>query len=415
MADRKKKFPLHILVLADVFFPDTIGGAGRVAKELSVALAKRGHSIRVISRNVRGRLPEIENLAEGIVVHRFDVRSKKGAGFFADEIVNTVKTVKNMRCEWNFDAVCIHQSLSGIGPLLAGQLKETPVLYFFHSPWHEEFIEKRTGQGKRLYRKTALAAGLMKTIEQIVTRKSSRLCVLSSYMAQKAMTIHGLRREKISILPAGVDTSRFCLPGLGQKALRNALDLPSEKTVFFTARNLVPRMGLENLVKAFAGANILSTKAVLVIAGSGELRKRLLQLIESCHLDGKVRLLGHVADEKLIQLYQAADYFVLPTAALEGFGLVILEAMACGTPVVGTNVGAIPEVISAFDPRLVVPDGGAPAIRQCLETIVSNPDLFDYDPSVCRKFVTDRYSWDKTAATFEKVAQSLMASHSNGL
>jgi glycosyltransferase involved in cell wall biosynthesis len=333
----------------------------------------------------------------------------------AGEVVNSIAAVKRLLSNWRMDVVLVHQSLPGLGPSVAGQFTGTPLIYFFHSPWHEEYLVKRQDDKQISSLKDRLAAGLMRQIEGTMVRRADRVCVISEYMKRKAVRIHGLCEKTVAVVPAGVDTAKFCLPGGGREDVQKRLKLPRNRTLFFTARNLVPRMGLEHLVRAFSLGNRLRKKALLLVAGSGPLAGRLRRLIRSESLEDTVQLLGYVSEDHLIQLYQAADFFVLPTAALEGFGLVILEAMACGTPVVGTNVGAIPEVISAFDPRLVVPAGGAPAIRQCLETIVSNPDLFDYDPSVCRKFVTDRYSWDKTAASFEKVAQSLMASHPYGL
>ena len=98
----------------------------------------------------------------------------------------------------------------------------------------------------------------------------------------------------------------------------------------------------------------------------------------------------------------AADFFVLPTRELEGFGLVILESMACGTPVLGTPVGAIPELIGTFDRRLVFEDKDWQAMKNKMEEIVRKPGEFSIDPLECRQFVEKGYSWQKTAETFER-------------
>ena len=106
-------------------------------------------------------------------------------------------------------------------------------------------------------------------------------------------------------------------------------------------------MGIDNLIEAFHRSKILRQKGLLLIGGKGLLEDRLKSMVENYDLHGSIRFLGHIPEIDLPQKYQAADFFVLPTRNLEGFGLVILEAMASGTPVLGTPVGAIPEVIGS--------------------------------------------------------------------
>jgi len=161
-------------------------------------------------------------------------------------------------------------------------------------------------------------------------------------------------------------------------------------------------MGIENLIEAFNQSDTLRRKGSLLIGGQGFLENRLKAMVENYKLQQIIRFLGHIPEPDLPGTYQAADFFVLPTRNLEGFGLVILEAMASGTPVLGTPVGAIPEVIVAFDERLIFNGTGWREIRKKMEEVIERPDQFRFDPKACRRFVEEGFSWKKIATDFEE-------------
>jgi glycosyltransferase involved in cell wall biosynthesis len=393
---------MNLLMLADVFFPDTIGGAGRVAYHLSVELGKRGYDVHVITRNPDRKLPCHEELDANLTVHRFPIPLHKSTGLIASEIKNSLSLSKMLSRDITFDLCCVHQSLVAIGPLLFGPLRNTPMVHFFHSPWHEEFmVKKQKGGGKTAVGAKAVAS-LMRWAERRVILKASKIFVLSNYMANRAMELHGCLEDRIKRIPAGVGLDRFQLPRDGKKAAKEAADLPIDRTAFLTVRNLVPRMGLESLIQAFSHSHVLRSKALLLIGGEGFLKDQLASMVEKNNLRGCIRLLGHVSDQELPGLYQAADFFVLPTRSLEGFGLVILEAMASGTPVLGTPVGGIPETLEQFDSRLIFEGTGWQDIKAKLEEAVEHPEAFHFSPSECRKFVEDNFSWEKMADAFEE-------------
>jgi glycosyltransferase involved in cell wall biosynthesis len=164
-------------------------------------------------------------------------------------------------------------------------------------------------------------------------------------------------------------------------------------------------MGLDTLIESFSQSRVLRYKGLLLIGGRGFLESNLKAQVESSGLNDTVRFLGYVSDEELLQVYQASDFFVLPTRELEGFGLVILEAMASGTPVLGTPVGGIPEVIGLFDKRLIFDGTGWQDMKRKLEQVIEKPDSFRFDPQDCRAFVERNFSWKKAADAFEQEAK----------
>lgn len=397
---------MKILVFADVWFPDTTGGAGRMATQSSVELARMGHEVHAITRNTGGELPEYEQIAEGVHVHRF-LFSGAEQGMLRGMVEEMRGSLEALRCleDTEFDVAVIHQSLPAFAPYIMGKLRGIPSVYYFHSPWHEEFLIRRASLGRPLGRKDKIILWLMRLIEGRLVRRSRSAVVLSEYMESKLREYHHPSSSNIERIPGGVDISRFKLPEGGRRAARERLRLPEGRTVFLTVRNLAPRMGLENLIQAFASSRRLQEEAVCVIGGRGLLEERLKAMVRDNALESCILFWGHVPEEELADLYGAADWFVLPTRLLEGFGLVIPEAWACGTPVLGTPQGAIPDVIGTLDERHVFDGVNAPQLQEKLEEVLTTPQAFSYPPEALREHAVQSFSWAMVAEAFERVVK----------
>jgi SAM-dependent methyltransferase len=143
----------------------------------------------------------------------------------------------------------------------------------------------------------------------------------------------------------------------------------------------------------------------LLIGGSGSLRTELEALAAALGVAAHVRFLGFVPDADLPLYYQAADCFVLPTRELEGFGLVTVEALACGTPVLGTPVGATPELLDPLDPALVFPAATAEAMAgrlgDFLDRLERAPGPAAALRAAARAHAERHYGWDRTVETLE--------------
>ena len=398
---------MRILFLADVLFPDTTGGAGRVAYHLSRELAKRGHVVDVITRNPARMLPSRENLDANLTIHRFLLPQRESFAVPLSEIKSSVLLARELGLEVDFDVVCVHQSLVAIAPLLCTSLRNIPLVYFFHSPWHEEFLIKQEMHGGKATSGATAVAFLMKWAERRLVLKASRVFVLSNYMGMKAVGTHGCVEDRVKKIPGGVDLNRFLLSEVGKEPVKRGLAIPLDKVIFLTVRNLVPRMGIENLLEAFNHSSALRNTGLLLIGGEGFLKESLLAMVQKYNLENSIKVLGRISESDLTRHYQAADFFVLPTRALEGFGLVILEAMACGTPVLGTPMGAIPEVIGPFDRNLLFEGSEWPHLKSKLEDVVRRPSQYRFTPETCRSYVEKNFSWEKMADAFEREIRML--------
>ena len=189
------------------------------------------------------------------------------------------------------------------------------------------------------------------------SQERSRILVLSSFSRGLVEELHPKHADRIRVVQGGIDT-RFFHPEGDQQAARRLLGLPAEASTSSHARRLDARMGLEELLRAFALVG--DERVTLAIVGRGMLEAALRNLASELGLASRVRFVGTVSDEELRDWYRAADLFVLPTTAYEGFGLATAEALACGTPVLGTPVGATPELLEplgllGFLPRRLHP------------------------------------------------------------
>jgi glycosyltransferase involved in cell wall biosynthesis len=262
----------------------------------------------------------------------------------------------------------------------------------FYSPAGVEYVLRRpasTSGRPRL--STRLVGALMIRLERRVLNRCGRIVVLSEFSRRVLEEIHGLAGRAITTIPAGVDLEHFH-PAADRGAVREELGIPHDRNVLLTVRDLEPRMGIEAFLEALA--RMSPERTLGIVGGTGPLSVTLAHEARRLGVDRLVRFVGHIPEDELPLYYQAADLFVLPTRAHEGFGLVTVEALACGTPVVATPVGATPEILGPLDPRLLSEDPSADALLNALERglrLVSDPGL----RRRCRIYAERRYNWDR--------------------
>ncbi len=174
---------------------------------------------------------------------------------------------------------------------------------------------------------------------------------------------------KLSVVRMGVDTERFA-PGGGHP--RGAV--PEGPLRVLTVGRLVPEKGAPVLVQAVAELVASGVPTELTVVGAGPLAGALAAQVEAAGLGAHVRFLGAVGQEDLPDLYRAADAFCLPSFA-EGLPVVLMEAMACGLPVVSTTIAGIPELVHDGATGLLVPPGRADLLAQALRRLAADPAL----------------------------------------
>jgi glycosyltransferase involved in cell wall biosynthesis len=239
---------------------------------------------------------------------------------------------------------------------------------------------------------------LRRMIEKFCLKKAKRIMVLSQFMKQKVIDLHRISSDRIIVNPGGVDLDRF-KPIENREMVKKDLGFREKSIHLLTVRNLEPRMGLDNLLKSIKILKHKMLKVHLTIGGEGPEKDSLQKLIEKFGLMDEVTMTGFIPAEQLPKFYAAADFFILPTRELEGFGLVTPESMACGTPVIGTPVGGTKEILSNFDYNLLCRDYSPEAIADGIQKIIT---LYFKDRKIyknlrmrCREYVKNNYSWQR--------------------
>ncbi len=384
---------MHVVFIADVPAAEPISGAEQVLYQQARALAAaKGFRVTAITR--RNTPPaEEEREVDGVKEGLYYANTGNARQFFAALWKYPRRFFDQFRREGNFNVAVSHQPFTCLALLVSGRLKNIPFIYVFHSPSHEEYLLMHPGDGLA----SRLQAFARRLVEGYCLRRAARVMTLSGFMAEKVTDIHRIPQERIRINPGGVDLQRFA-PLQNRAKIKTQLGLPDDKVHFLTIRNLEPRMGVDNLVRCFHRLKMQGIPVHLTIGGSGVDHPKIVDLISSLQLDKEVTMTGFIPAEHLAQYYGAADYFVIPTRCLEGFGLVTPESLAAGTPVLGTPVGGTKEILSNFDDRFLFqdtsPEAMAEGIRQALRHPPGTPE-YDTLRTECRAFVEKNYSWRK--------------------
>jgi glycosyltransferase involved in cell wall biosynthesis len=164
----------------------------------------------------------------------------------------------------------------------------------------------------------------------------------------------------------------------------------------------VHRTGVDKLLQALAIIKPRIPDVWLAIAGRGHIQAALQQQATELGLDDNVKFLGFLPDEQLPIAYQAAELTIMPSQSFEGFGLVIVESLACGTPVLCTPVGGMPEILSEFSPDLITTSIEASAIAEKLEQVLLG-NLPIPSRESCRHYATTHYDWNQIAQQVRNV------------
>lgn len=337
-----------LVIAADAWSGDAIGGAYKIASELASFAAGRGREVHYIcpaTTCAPGMSRE-----QGVTIWRYENPTPG-----ANALVRYRAHLDGARTAARAASARLGRAfvLNGHGPLpyyAASGCREAPAcrrVMSVHSPLADEY---RANHGDRLGIRTSAVHFALRRIEAACYARSDALQCFSKFTASR-LAGSFRRLPTLTICPGYVDYAAMAID-LTRGEARRALASPcwqTEDLCFFSLRRHAPRMGLDRLIRAFAWLKRQRTRACrLILGGNGPQTPMLAEMARNLGLEADVHFVGRVEESRKALHYRAADCFVLPTSALEGFGLIVLEAFAAGTPVIATPVGAIPEVVDGL-------------------------------------------------------------------
>jgi teichuronic acid biosynthesis glycosyltransferase TuaC len=290
--------------------------------------------------------------------------------------------MKALKQRYPFDMIDAHFLYpDGFAATLLGRALQTPV------------VVSARGNDVLLYARFPLIRPFLRK-----TLRAANQAIAVSQELKDAMVGVGGRADKIRVIPNGVDSEKF--HAISREEARVTLGLPQKKTIL-SAGHLIPRKGFDRLLVAVRDVCTSQPSADLqvVIVGEGPLRKELEGMVATLGLSGRVRFAGHVPHHELAVWYSAADVFCL-FSRQEGCPNVVLEALACGTPVVATPVGEVPAILSSEEIGLVA-EPEAPVLAQQLARALEKP-WSAHAIRACAK----GYSWEGVTRALGEVFHS---------
>ena len=341
--------PLKIGILSQAYHP-AFGGVTEHVDQSAHALRSRGHDVSVITAHFSER-EYGPSLANGYPVHR--IGRNLAVPFNGAENNMTVGFGLRGKLEAllereRFDLLHVHCPVSPVLPLLLLRVAKQPVVGTFHSTLTSDLAF-------RLFRR-ALLPSYYRLDHALAVSEEARACVLRHFPGP------------VEVFPNGISLERF-RPGLPR--LERFDD--GTPNILFVGRH-DPRKGLPELMSACEALARDGAQFRMIIVGDGMLRKRIEKMSHGA-LEGRVHFEGRVSNENLPGYYASADVFCSPARGGESFGIVLLEAMASGVPIVATDLPGYRTVLSPGAEGLAVPPRDPRALAGALRTLLLDRGL----------------------------------------
>ena len=325
-------------------------------------------------QNLCGRSGMIDNVKDGLLV-KLQVLT-----FLFFNIIHSLRKLNNM------DIVHVQWPIpNGLGALFLKKIYGVPYINTIHG--EEVYLSKR------YHTVFALKWFVNNSVKTITNSSATMNSCLEA----------GIEKDKLNIIPFGVDTNFY-----------RPLKISKNENIFqiLAVGYLIERKGFEYLIKAVKEVLTQHENVHLTIVGSGPLEEKLKNVIKELKLESNAKIMKNVSDEELLHLYTSSDLFVLPSIVdsqgnTEGLGVVLLEAMACKLPVIGSDTGGIPDIIEDSKTGLLVPEKDILKLSNDILSLIENEELREKLAVNGYNRVREIFSWEKIAEDYITIYNSV--------
>jgi glycosyltransferase involved in cell wall biosynthesis len=380
---------MNVLLLSWEYPPRIVGGLGTHVHKLSTNLAKQGVNIHVITKDVPGASDY--EFSEGVHIHRVPL--------YPPEIPQEDWVPWTLQ----FNVALLERTI----PIINEKIGKVHVLHA-----HDWLVAHAAIALKHAYRIPLVATihateygrhqghlpGIMqKIIHQVewwLTFESVRTICCSNYMRDEVVKIFELPEDKVDVIPNGIEFDDFST-NVTTDLVRMKYVEPDKKMVLFVGR-LVYEKGVQTVIEAMPMVMDQIPDVRFLVVGTGPHARKLKAMSEESGLDEKVKFLGYIDGKSLIKFYKCADLTVVPSL-YEPFGMVVLEAMVAGSPVIVADTGGLKEIVVHEETGLKFTPGDPVSLSEAIIRVLSDQELSRRLTSDARNFIGERYSWGRIA------------------
>ncbi len=371
------------ICIVNSFYPPWIGGAETYVSNLAKGLQNDGNSVTVYCASAP--LPPGESYDGGVRVRRERAPLRLYGTPLAVSPLNLFRE--------DYDIIHCNFPSPYLSALFAwfSRIRGIPAVL----TWHNDLPRVTSASGLLVRAHDLFSPAYLQYYDRIIATT-----------AVYARTSDTLRRfhEKVRVVPNGVDTARFT-PHLSGTGIREKHGLQGKVVVLFVGAltQWHAYKGVDDLIAAFKTASAQNPDLRLLVVGRGSLLPSLVQLVSTLSLEEKVIFAGQVSSELLPHYYAACDFAVLPSKdRSEGFGLVLLEAMASGKPVIGSRVGGVTDVINSGETGILVDPNASSSLVDAIVKLSSDPQQRERMGKSARADA-ERHDWSETVKLVEAV------------
>jgi glycosyltransferase involved in cell wall biosynthesis len=378
--------------------PRIIGGISRHCQGLAEALAQMGNEVSIVTIS-HGELPSYEE-KNGVKIFR--VNANRMLDDFIDWVLdfNTLLNdkVSKLYQESPFDVLHIHDWLT----VFAGESIKNEKIPFITTVHSTEY-------GRSNHSNSVLSNNIRKLEDQMISY-SDEIIVASKFMEYDVKSQYLPDPYKVNVIPNGIDVSRYSIQ-VDKITIRRMYGVTEEDYLILYVGRLEPVKGIDYIIKSAPIILEKYPKSKFIVVGEGGFKDKLVKMAQSNGSKDSIFFTGFLKDKALDRLILSSDIFTIPSI-YEPFGIVALEAMAAGIPIVASNVGGLSEILNNEYNGILFPPRDHNSLAEGVIKLLDDSELYHKIRNNGKVLVSKKFTWSQIAEETIKVYDKALTSSS---